>query len=113
MSPKEGVLYTPDEVAENGWLGSDTTASALRKAAGRKPGRGRIEHTRFQGRIYFTAANIRSIQERGFEPADTSQQPNRPARRGRRTVAAVPDLPTGAQPLVARPNAARRRRAAS
>lgn len=68
MTPEDGVLYTPEQVCEHGWLGPETTPGGLRRAAGRK----RIEHTRYppgsmRGRIYFTAANLRAIQEAGLE----------------------------------------------
>lgn len=103
----DGRLYTPEEICENGWLGSDTTPEALRKAARS----GAIEYTRFRNRIYFTRANVLASQEAGHEPA-TADRRSTPsaARRGRRTsVAAVPDLPAGATRLVAKPASARRR----
>jgi hypothetical protein len=86
MELEDGCLYTPEQVCENGWLGWDTTPGAIRKAASR----GQIEFTRYpptpHGRIYLTAANIRTNHAAGLclaKPANdaasrqTSQRPLR------------------------------------
>lgn len=88
MSLEDGRLYTPNEVAENGWLGPDATASALRKAATRG-----LEHTRYPpkptGRIYFTRANILATQAKGLQPVDSQRGTAATTRRGRRSVTAA------------------------
>lgn len=107
MNLEDGKLYKPEEVSENGWLGSDTSAEALRKAARN----GAIEFTRFRGRIYFTAANIRAIHEAGFQEAGEgrSAKPAASRRGGRTALTAVASLPAGERPLMARPVERRRR----
>jgi hypothetical protein len=104
MTLEDGRLYTPDEVSANGWLGSDTTPGALRKAASR----GRIDFTRFQGRIYFTAANIRANQEAGREQAQSRRPQSSALRRGRR-IASTPEFQPGVPLLRSRPDARRRK----
>lgn len=108
MDLVDSVLYTPEQVSENGWLGWDTTPGAIRKAASR----GEIEFTRFRGRIYLTRSNITAIHATGLEQAkaDRASQPA-PSRRGRRASTSVAVTPSGVTPLRARPDAARRRRA--
>lgn len=111
----DGPLYTPEQVCEAGWLGPDATPGGLRKAAGRKPNEGRIEHTRFppssnKGRIYFTAANIRAIQAAGLRPAEGPATPAE-SRRTRRTP--TTEMPQTVTVLRPRPEARRRSRKAS
>ena len=104
MILEDGPLYPPEQVSENGWL--DATPSALRRAVSRK----QIECTRFQGRIYFTRANILAIQAAGFQPAKADERayPAEP-RRTRRTP--VGDSPQAVTVLRPRPEARRRRKA--
>lgn len=104
MILEDGPLYTPEEVSEERWL--DASPGALRKAVGR----GQLECTRFQGRIYFTRANILAIQAAGFQPAG-ADEPARltTARRARRTP--VAEVQPGVAQLRPRPEARRRRKA--
>lgn len=110
MSPEEGVLYSPEQVCENGWLGPDTTPRGIRKAAAG----GLIEFTRYpptpRGRIYLTAANIRANQAAGLCLANPgAKSPPKPA--GRRRASNVSDFrPAG---LTARLEGARRGRRAT
>jgi hypothetical protein len=101
---EDGPVYTPEQVSANGWL--DASPGALRKAVARK----QIECTRFQGRIYFTRANILAIQAAGFQPAKADERAYSTApRRPRRTPTA--ETSQGVSVLRPRPEARRRRRA--
>lgn len=107
MIPEDGRLYTPDEVSENRWLGK-RSPGALRKAASR----GQLQYTRSGGKICFSRADILANQEDARVLAKVHRPVAVPAptRRVRRSpVAAVPDLPPGVKPLVARPSARRRK----
>jgi hypothetical protein len=106
VSPEEGVLYTPEEVSKHRWL--DGSPGALRKAVERK----QIECTRYQGRIYFTRANIFAIQAAGYQPAGADKRA-RPgaARRARRVPAEAGQA--GVTTLRPRPQDRRRGRRAS
>jgi len=107
MVLEDGPAYTPEQVSANWWMG-DMTPDAIRKAAAR----GQIEHTRIQGRIFLTKANILANQAAGFQPAGASGPLRSVApRRPRRSTPA--ETPPGVTVLSPRPEARRRSRKAS
>ena len=112
MILEDGRLYTPEEVCEAGWLGSDTTPEALRKGTRRTPDP--LPCTKFppngkRPRIYFTRANILAIQEKGLREGRQDASARTTSRRGRRTSPDLSLLP-GGEPFQADPSRRRRSR---
>lgn len=105
MTLEDGVLYTPEQVSDNGWLG-DMTPGAIRNAATR----GDFECTRIRRKILFSRGNILAIQSSGFQPAKADRPASPPRRRTRRTVPTA-EVQPGVRLLQPRPEARRRRRA--
>lgn len=106
-APVDGVVYTPEDVSENRWLGA-LTPTAIRKACGR----GEFEHTRIRNKIGMTRANILANQQAGLREVEPESKPaaSPSSRRGRRTrVAAVPAAASEVAPLRPKPARARRR----
>lgn len=108
-APQDGIAYTPEQVAEAGWLGK-RTAGALRRACA--PSRAQLQHTRIGNRIVFTAEDIRAILAAGRRnekaptaappvPASPRRSPRRPT-----SLTAVPQM------LTARPERARLKQSA-
>lgn len=105
MILEDGPVYTPEQIAENGWLGP-ISPNAIRKAVTR----GDFECTRIRNKIGMTRANILANQAKGFEPAKADRRPSvsRPARKRRASAA---DPQPGVTTLRPRPEARRRRKA--
>jgi hypothetical protein len=105
MQLEDGVLYTPQQVSDSGWLGP-LTANAIRNAVVR----GDFECTRIRRKILFTRANILAIQAAGFQPAKADRPVTASPRRTRRTTSTAEAQPN-VRRFEPRPKAQRRREA--
>lgn len=92
MELLDGPVYTPEQIAANGWLGP-ISPNAIRKAVTR----GDFECTRIRNKIGMTRANILANQAKGFEPAK-ADRPSGPHRKRR-----APGAPTESSVTVLRP----------